>query len=49
MNKKRTVLGIAGIILILLGIVAVLRYRIANKSIPDYNKDIQLNEITQKC
>ena len=47
MNKKRTVLGIAGIILILLGIVAVLRYRIAHKSLPDYNKDIQLNEISQ--
>lgn len=48
MNKKRIIIGIAGIILILLGIMAVLRYRIAHKSIPDYNKDIQLKEITQK-
>src|SRR6056297_3510837 len=45
--KKSIISGIVGIILILLGIVAVLRYRIAHKSIPDYNKDIQLNEITQ--
>ena len=47
MNKKRIILGITGIILILLGITAVLRYRIAHKSVPDYNKDIQLNKITQ--
>jgi len=47
MNKKRIILGIAGIILILIGIVAVLRHRIAHKSIPDYNKDIHLNKITQ--
>ena len=47
MNKKRIILGIAAIILILIGIVAILSHRIAHKSIPDYNKDIQLNEITQ--
>jgi penicillin amidase len=47
MKKKRTFIGIIGVIFILLVIIFVVRYRIAHKSIPDYNENLQLSGLKQ--
>ncbi len=47
MKKKRTIIGIVVVIVILLVITLIVRYRIAHKSIPDYNEDLQLNNLEQ--
>ena len=45
MKKNRTFSAIIGVLIVLIIIVLVVRYRIANKSIPDYNQDLQLSRL----
>jgi penicillin amidase len=45
MKKKRTIISIAGIIVIMLVIALIVRNRIAHKSIPDYDENLQLNNL----